>query len=63
MYQKDDRLTWIYSSKNTGELAERYDRWAQSYDKELEDNKHGVRDGDRSCRGNCCDMLIKVVDE
>lgn len=35
---KEDRLKWIYSSKNTEELAERYDDWAESYDKELEED-------------------------
>ena len=35
---KDDRLSWIYSSKNKEELAERYDEWAQSYDKDLEED-------------------------
>ena len=39
---KDDRLTWIYSSKNTEELAERYDEWAQSYDQEL-DEEYGYQ--------------------
>ena len=35
---KEDRLKWIYSSKNNEELAERYDQWAESYDKELEED-------------------------
>ena len=35
---KEDRLKWIYSSKNSEELAERYDEWAESYDKELEED-------------------------
>jgi predicted TPR repeat methyltransferase len=35
---KDDKLSWIYSSKNKEELAERYDEWAQSYDKDLEED-------------------------
>jgi predicted TPR repeat methyltransferase len=35
---KDDRLKWIYSSKNNDELAERYDEWADSYDQELEED-------------------------
>ena len=29
---KEDRLKWIYSSKDNEELAERYDEWAESYD-------------------------------
>ncbi len=32
----EDRLKWIYSSKDNEELAERYDEWAESYDQELE---------------------------
>ena len=35
---KNDRLSWIYSSKDTKELAERYDEWAESYDHELEED-------------------------
>ena len=35
---KEDRLKWIYSSKNNEELAERYDDWAESYDQELEED-------------------------
>ena len=35
---KEDRLKWIYSSKNNEELAERYDEWAESYDDELEND-------------------------
>ena len=33
---KEDKLAWIYSSKDSEELAERYDQWAESYDQELE---------------------------
>ena len=33
----DDKLAWIYSSKNTEELAERYDDWAMDYDQDLEE--------------------------
>ena len=35
---KEDRLKWIYSSKDNQELAERYDQWANDYDQELEDD-------------------------
>ncbi len=35
---KKDRLSWIYSSKDSVELAERYDEWADSYDQELEED-------------------------
>ena len=35
---KEDRLKWIYSSKDNEELAERYDQWAESYDQELEED-------------------------
>ena len=34
----EDRLKWIYSSKDSEELAERYDDWAQNYDQELEED-------------------------
>jgi ubiquinone/menaquinone biosynthesis C-methylase UbiE len=33
---REDRLKWIYSSKNNEELAQRYDDWAEDYDVELE---------------------------
>ena len=35
---KEDRLAWIYSSKDNEELAERYDQWAKEYDQELEED-------------------------
>lgn len=31
-----DRLAWIYSSRDSEELAERYDEWSETYDQELE---------------------------
>ena len=34
----EDRLKWIYSSKDNEELAKRYDEWAESYDQELEED-------------------------
>ena len=36
--EKEDRLTWIYSSKDKQELTERYDQWASNYDTELEES-------------------------
>ena len=35
---KEDKLAWIYSSKNNQELAERYDQWASEYDRELQED-------------------------
>jgi SAM-dependent methyltransferase len=29
-------VQWVYAAKNEGELAERYDEWAKSYDQDLE---------------------------
>ncbi|MHA2066935.1 MAG: class I SAM-dependent DNA methyltransferase [Candidatus Thorarchaeota archaeon] len=34
--EKQERLRWIYSSRNNQELTERYDQWAKAYDYELE---------------------------
>jgi predicted TPR repeat methyltransferase len=34
---EEDRLKWIYSSKDKQELKERYDQWASDYDTELEE--------------------------
>ncbi len=31
-----NRIQWIYSSSNNQELAERYDQWANDYDKDLQ---------------------------
>ena len=33
----EQRVQWIYSSRNNQELAERYDVWAKDYDQDLED--------------------------
>jgi len=34
--EKQNRVQWVYSSRNNQELAERYDQWAKDYDAELE---------------------------
>ena len=34
----EDRVQWVYSSRNNAELAERYDQWASEYDKDLEED-------------------------
>ena len=31
-----NRVQWVYSSRNNQELAERYDQWAKNYDHDLE---------------------------
>ncbi|MDA0735422.1 MAG: class I SAM-dependent methyltransferase [Chloroflexi bacterium] len=31
-----NRVQWVYSSRNNQELAERYDQWAKDYDQDLE---------------------------
>ncbi len=31
-----NKVQWIYSSRDNGELAERYDQWAKDYDADLE---------------------------
>ena len=33
--KNEDRVQWIYSSKNNSELSRRYDEWAKEYDKDL----------------------------
>lgn len=33
---KQNRVQWIYSSRNNQELLERYDQWAKDYDADLE---------------------------
>ena len=34
----EDRVQWIYASENNQQLEERYDRWANEYDVDLEDD-------------------------
>ena len=34
--EKQNRVQWVYSSRNNKELAERYDQWAEDYDSDLE---------------------------
>ena len=33
--KNEDRVQWVYSSKNNSELSQRYDEWAKDYDKDL----------------------------
>ena len=33
--KNQDRVQWVYSSKNNSELTQRYDEWAKDYDKDL----------------------------
>ena len=33
---EQNRVQWVYSSKNLNELQERYDQWASDYDSDLE---------------------------
>ena len=35
---QQNRVQWIYSSRNNQELAERYDAWAKDYDSDLEND-------------------------
>ena len=34
--EEQNRVQWVYSSRNNAELAERYDQWAKDYDSDLE---------------------------
>ncbi len=34
---EENRVQWVYSSRDNAELAERYDQWAKDYDTDLED--------------------------
>ena len=36
--ESQNRVQWVYSSRNNEELAERYDDWAKDYDTDLEQN-------------------------
>ncbi|MFC1920221.1 class I SAM-dependent DNA methyltransferase [Chloroflexota bacterium] len=35
--EREQRVQWIYSSKDNEELAERYDQWAMDYDADLDE--------------------------
>jgi SAM-dependent methyltransferase len=35
--ERRDRVRWIYTSRDNEELAERYDRWAEDYDVDLDE--------------------------
>ena len=34
--ERQDKIQWLFSSRNNKELAERYAQWAKDYDAELE---------------------------
>ena len=34
--EEQNRVQWVYSSRNNAELAERYDQWAKDYDSDIE---------------------------
>jgi len=34
--EKENRVQWVYASRDNQELAERYDQWAEDYDGDLE---------------------------
>ncbi|MAG14897.1 MAG: SAM-dependent methyltransferase [Dehalococcoidales bacterium] len=36
MLEKQDKIQWVFSSRNNEELAERYAQWAKDYDTDLE---------------------------
>ena len=38
MQESETRVQWVYASTNNQELEERYDQWAEDYDKDLEED-------------------------
>jgi SAM-dependent methyltransferase len=36
--EKQNRVQWVYSSRDNKELTERYDQWARDYDSDLEED-------------------------
>ncbi len=34
--EKQDKIQWVFSSRDNQELAQRYEQWAKDYDDELE---------------------------
>lgn len=36
--EAQNRVQWVYSSRDNSELAERYDEWAETYDSDLEND-------------------------
>jgi SAM-dependent methyltransferase len=37
MMERQEKVQWIYSSRDNSELAERYDEWARDYDTDLDE--------------------------
>ncbi len=54
---EQNRVEWVYSSRNNEELTERYDQWASDYDKDLEDD-FGWLSPQR-----CCEVFSQYVDK
>lgn len=51
----EDRVQWVYSSKNNQELADRYDQWAKSYEQDL------IATFGRLHREPIIDLVVKYV--
>ena len=54
---EQNRVEWVYSSRNNEELSERYDQWAADYDKDLEGD-FGWLSPQR-----CCEVFSRYVDK
>ena len=50
-----NKLRWVYSSRNNQELAERYDQWASDYDSDLE------RDFEYHGPQRACELFVRYV--
>ena len=53
--EEQNRIEWIYSSKNNQELLERYDQWAKEYDTDVEQKE------DYQAPKRTADFFIKYV--
>ncbi|PKB79328.1 MAG: SAM-dependent methyltransferase [SAR202 cluster bacterium Io17-Chloro-G9] len=54
---EENKVQWVYSSRNNQELAERYDQWAAEYDRDLEDDFGWL------APQRCCDAFAEYVDK
>ncbi|MFC1914111.1 hypothetical protein ACFLXF_02425 [Chloroflexota bacterium] len=53
--EEQNKVQWVYAAKNNQELAERYDKWATSYDGDLE------QDFDYKGPQRTAELFIKYV--
>ena len=54
---EENKVQWVYSSRNNQELADRYDQWASEYEQDLETGFGWL------APQRCCDAFAEYVDK